>query len=445
MTRLTELLRGTPYVSYSYAYPHKTAYRQLRGPVPLRELWAAERRDALFLYLHIPFCEMRCGFCNLFTTANPKGNLPAAYLATLRREAQRTAEAIGPARFARLAIGGGTPTYLSAGQLHALFDIAETSLGADPHAIPVSVETSPQTATPDRLRALYKRGADRISIGVQSFVAAETAAVGRALRPADVDRALDAIRACGFPTLNIDLIYGIPGQTARSWLGSLRAALRHAPEEIYLYPLYVRPLTGLGRHGAVVADDAAWDAQRLACYRAGRELLLREGYTQTSMRMFRAPHAPAQDGPVYCCQEDGMVGLGCGARSYTRGLHYSSEYAVSRTGVRAILADYIGRRDESFDAAHYGIALSPEDQRRRFLIQSILQADGLHLEAYRRRFGTDALDDVPDLLDLEQCGLATITGDQLRLTNAGLERSDTVGPWLYTASVRTLMEAYELR
>lgn len=140
-----------------------------------------------------------------------------------------------------------------------------------------------------------------------------------------------------------------------------------------------------------------------------------------------------------------MVGLGCGARSYTRGLHYSSEYAVSRTGVRAILADYIGRRDESFDAAHYGIALSPEDQRRRFLIQSILQADGLHLEAYRRRFGTDALDDVPDLLDLEQCGLATITGDQLRLTNAGLERSDTVGPWLYTASVRTLMEAYELR
>jgi oxygen-independent coproporphyrinogen-3 oxidase len=388
---------------------------------------------------------MRCGFCNLFTTANPKGDLPVAYLATLRRQAQRTAEAIAPARFARLAIGGGTPTYLDANGLHALFDIAEMCLGADPHAIPVSVETSPKTATPERLRALRERGADRISIGVQSFVEEEAAAAGRAQRTADVARALDAIRACGFPTLNIDLIYGIPGQTVASWLGSLRAALRYAPEEFYLYPLYIRPLTGLDRHGDGVADRATWDTQRLSCYRAGRELLLSEGYTQTSMRMFRARHAPAQDGPVYCCQGDGMVGLGCGARSYTRALHYSSEYAVSGAGVRAIIADYIGRANESFDRAHYGIALSPDDQRRRFLIQSILQVDGLDLDAYRRRFGTDALEDLPDLSDMERLGLAALAGGRLQLTDAGLERSDAIGPWLYTAGVQTLMEAYELR
>jgi oxygen-independent coproporphyrinogen III oxidase len=133
---LAELLRGTPYLAYSYAYPHKTAYRRLDTPVSLRELWADQRRDALFLYLHIPFCEMRCGFCNLFTTANPRGDLPGAYLDALRQQAQRTAQAIGPARYARLAIGGGTPTYLSADALQTLFDIAE-ALGADPLAIPV--------------------------------------------------------------------------------------------------------------------------------------------------------------------------------------------------------------------------------------------------------------------------------------------------------------------
>jgi oxygen-independent coproporphyrinogen-3 oxidase len=445
MTPLDGLLQGTPYLAYSYAYPHKTAYRRLPNPVPLHDLWAGQRRDALFLYMHIPFCEMRCGFCNLFTTANPQRNVPATYLATLRREAQHTAAAIGPARFARLAIGGGTPTYLNAEQLHTLFDIAETYFGADPQAIPVSVETSPKTATPDRMRVLRERGADRISIGVQTFVEAETAAMGRPQRPVDVERALDAICACGFPTLNIDLIYGVPGQTVASWLRSLRAALRHAPEELYLYPLYVRPLTGLGRQTNVVTDDATWDAQRLACYRAGRELLQAEGYVQTSMRMFRAPHAPMHDGPVYCCQEDGMIGLGCGARSYTRELHYSSEYAVGRAGVRAILADYIDRPDESFDAARYGIRLSPADQRRRFLIQSILQTDGLEFDTYRRRFETDALDDMPDLRDLEQLGLATIGTERLRLTEKGLERSDTIGPWLYSAGVRTLMQAYELR
>lgn len=442
---VSALLHGTPYRAYAYAYPHKTAYRPLARPAPLEQVWADERREALFLYMHIPFCEMRCGFCNLFTVANPKGGIEAAYLDALERQAGRTAAALGPAAFARLAIGGGTPTYLEAADLHRLFDLAERCFGLDPQAIPVSVETSPKTATPERLRALRMRGTDRISIGVQSFDDAEAAAAGRPQRRADVERALAQIRAEGFPALNIDLIYGIPGQTVASWLQSLQAALRYAPEELYLYPLYVRPLTGLGRRAAPDGPDADWDAQRLACYRAGRDLLRAAGYTQTSMRMFRAAHAPAAGGPVYCCQDDGMVGLGCGARSYTRALHYSSEYAVSAGGVRAIIADYLARPDESFGAAHYGIALSPEDQRRRFVIQSLLQAEGLDLAGYRQRFGGDALDDLPALAELSALGLAERNGAVLQLTEAGLERSDAIGPWLYTTAVSALMEAYELR
>src|SRR4029077_751810 len=94
-------------------------------PVPLQELWATEPKDALFLYLHVPFCEMRCGFCNLFTTVNPREDLESAYLAALARQAAQVREAIGPASYARLAIGGGTPTYLAPEALHLLFSIAE--------------------------------------------------------------------------------------------------------------------------------------------------------------------------------------------------------------------------------------------------------------------------------------------------------------------------------
>src|SRR3982751_3452141 len=108
---------GSPYVSYSYAYPHKTAYRALEPAVALSELWSGERRDALFLYLHVPFCEMRCGFCNLFTTANPRESLVDQYLAALERQARGVARAIGPMKIARLAIGGGTPTFLDAAGL----------------------------------------------------------------------------------------------------------------------------------------------------------------------------------------------------------------------------------------------------------------------------------------------------------------------------------------
>jgi oxygen-independent coproporphyrinogen-3 oxidase len=440
-------LEGTPlYAGYAYAYPHKTAYRALNPRISLRDAWAAERREALFLYLHTPFCEMRCGFCNLFTTANPPQDFAQDYLAALRRQATRTREALGPASFARLAVGGGTPTYLDEASLESLFEIAERTFGVDPHNIPVSVETSPLTAEAGKLRLLRDRGVDRISIGVQSFVEAEVKAVGRSQKTAVVEQALDRIRGVGFATLNIDLIYGLPGQTTGSWLESLRAALRFEPEELYLYPLYVRPLTGLGRRGQKSEDDL-----RLACYRAGRELLLESGYRQISMRMFQRAQAPVADGPAYCCQDDAMVGLGCGARSYTRALHYSGEYAVGATSVREILAAYfakaanMAKTDDAFDFVDYGFRLDGAEQRRRFVIQSLLQVEGLDLASYRARFGSEAMDDLPELARLEDQGLTMRDDARLRLTEAGLEMSDVIGPALYSARVRRLMESYQLR
>jgi oxygen-independent coproporphyrinogen-3 oxidase len=434
------------YAGYAYAYPHKTAYRALKPPVALRDVWAAERRDALFLYLHTPFCEMRCGFCNLFTTANPSPGFAQDYLAALRRQAARTREALGQATFARLAVGGGTPTYLDEAGLESLFDVADQTFGVDPQNIPVSVETSPLTAEAGKLRLLRERGVDRISIGVQSFVETEVKAVGRSQKTAVVEQALDRIRGAGFPTLNIDLIYGLPGQTTGSWLESLRAALRFKPEELYLYPLYVRPLTGLGRRGRKAEDDL-----RLACYRAGRELLLESGYRQVSMRMFQAAQTHNADGPAYCCQNDGMVGLGCGARSYTRALHYSGEYAVGATGVREILAAYFAKAahmvktDDAFDFVDYGFRLDGAEQRRRFVIQSLLQVEGLNVLAYRARFSSEATDDLPELARLEDHGLAARDDARLRLTEEGLEMSDVIGPALYSARVRRLMKSYQLR
>jgi oxygen-independent coproporphyrinogen-3 oxidase len=434
------------YAGYAYAYPHKTAYRALKPPVALRDVWAAERRDALFLYLHTPFCEMRCGFCNLFTTANPPPGFAQDYLAALRRQAARTREALGQATFARLAVGGGTPTYLDEPSLESLFDVAEQTFGVDPQNIPVSVETSPLTAEAGKLRLLRERGVDRISIGVQSFIEAEVKAVGRSQKTAVVEQALDRIRDVGFPTLNIDLIYGLPGQTTGSWFESLGAALLFKPEELYLYPLYVRPLTGLGRRGQKAEDDL-----RLACYRGGRELLLESGYRQVSMRMFQAAQAPTADSPAYCCQDDGMVGLGCGARSYTRALHYSGEYAIGATGVREILAAYfakaacMAKTDDAFDFVDYGFRLDGAEQRRRFVIQSLLQVEGLDFAAYRARFGSEATDDLPELARLEDRGLATRDDARLRLTEEGLEMSDVIGPALYSARVSRLMKSYQLR
>ena len=432
------LTDGSPYVSYVYAYPHKTAYRALATPAPLAPLWARERRESLFLYLHVPFCEMRCGFCNLFTTVTRDQDLVAAYVATLARQARRVRAALDaggtPFGFARVAVGGGTPTLLAPDALAAVLDLAEATMGADLHAVPVSIETSPETATRERLAVLRARGVDRVSIGVQSFFADETRAVNRPQDPAQVDAALDAIRSIARPrTLNLDLMYGLPGQSRERWLASLRAALRWQPEELYLYPLYVRPMTTLGKR------DRAWDDERLALYRLGRDFLASEGYAQVSMRMFRrADAAAAPAAPAYRCQEDGMVGLGCGARSYTASLHYATEYAVGARGVQSILADYIRRDDASFDVADYGIHLDEDERLRRRVILSLLSDEGLDAAA---------IDRFPQLAELTAAGLAEHRdGDgRLFLTAAGVERSDAIGPWLGSDHVRRLMAAYELR
>ncbi|GAA2205924.1 STM4012 family radical SAM protein [Nonomuraea monospora] len=418
-----------PYESYVYAYPHKTAYRPLDPRPRLKEVWAGERPGAL--YVHIPFCEMRCGFCNLFTRTGAPEELVTAYLDALERQAEQAREALQETGFATAAFGGGTPTYLSAHELTRLFDLTERTMGVDLARVPLSVETSPATATPDRLSVLAGRGTSRISIGVQSFVPEEARSAVRPQKRAEVDAALDAIRASGVPVLNIDLIYGIDGQTPRSWLYSLDTALGWRPEELYLYPLYVRPLTGLGKQGR------AWDDQRLELYRTGRDHLLAAGYEQVSMRMFRLPGSSGSTG--YCCQTDGMVGLGCGARSYTSGLHYSFDYAVGARHVRSIIDDYVAQTD--FTTANVGFALSPAERGRRHLIQSLLQAEGLSRPLYAAQFGTDVLNDFP-LLDSFGDWL-TVTDTTVTLTPEGLAHSDAIGPALFSPRVRALMDGYQ--
>jgi coproporphyrinogen III oxidase-like Fe-S oxidoreductase len=241
------------------------------------------------------------------------------------------------------------------------------------------------------------------------------------------------------PVLNLDLIYGIPGQTASTWALSLAETLRWAPEEVYLYPLYVRPLTGLGRRSSS-GEDPEWDRQRLALYRQGRDTLRAAGYEQLSMRHFRLASVPAPP-DEYDCQDDGMVGLGCGARSYTAGLHYSFDYAVSVSGVRAVLDDYLRRPASDFAYAEVGFRLDEAERRRRWLVKTVLRADGLSVTAWSSRFGVP----LPSLDPLEARGWLCTEGDRVRLTDEGLAHSDAVGPWLVSAAVRTAMAEYAPR
>ncbi|MBW8683171.1 STM4012 family radical SAM protein [Chitinophaga rhizophila] len=424
--------------AYAYSYPHKHSYRRL-APMPLADLWKEEKKDALFLYIHLPFCEMRCGFCNLFTIANPKDDMVNTYLDALEREATTLQRLIQPVRFGQMAVGGGTPTFLDVSQLERLFRIIR-SIGAQPEQMPVSFEMSPKTINEEKARFLFAQGVDRVSMGIQSFLETEQKSLGRPQKNKEVFAALDLLKKQGFPTVNIDLIYGAHEQTPDSWLYSVETAIAYQVDEIFIYPLYVRPLTGITKTGNAPADN------RFDLYLAAKELLTTAGYEQVSMRMFRRRKSADNTYQVmYSCQEDGMIGLGAGARSYTKAVHYSSEYAVARHNIKSIIDQYSVKSAADFSEADYGIILPDEEQRRRFIIKSILHNSGLDTLRYQQLYGSHPLEDFPQLQLLTDNGMAVTEGTLFRLTTSGIDYSDAIGPWLYSNPIRELINNFVLQ
>jgi oxygen-independent coproporphyrinogen-3 oxidase len=427
---------------YVYGYPHKKAYRPLDRPISLAEAWAAESRDALFCYVHIPFCTQRCSFCNLFTHV-PGGESPvSAYLAALAREMEAYRRELPSARFRRLYIGGGTPTFLTCHELARLVQLLREFLGVDPVATRGCIEASPETVDEEKIACLRGLGYQRLSLGIQSLVPDELRQVNRRFDFALNRRAIDLVGKAAFPHFNIDLIYGLPGQTLASWRYSLEAAIDSAATSLFLYPLYVRPLTGLDRRAGIA--DAPTPAEMGAMYDLALERLDEAGFRQLSMRQFRRDAAiAAEEDLEYRCQRDGMVGLGAGARSYTRGLHYSTPWKMVARNIRGVIDAYGQAMTVGDTAIRHGFALDDDERQRRWVIQSLL-FDGLDLADFECQFAADAREVFrPQWEALEAEGCVVAADRAIRLTARGVRHSDVVGQLFFSDRVRRLMDTYE--
>ncbi len=149
--------------SYLYSYPHKTAYRPFEEKLDLKALWAPEKKYALYLYTHIPFCRMKCSFCNLFTVSHPGEDLVSLYLKKVQLEAEVVRDTLEDFRFAGYAIGGGTPSHLDVRQLEQLFSVYTDTLGVDLQNTPGSFEISPDTINDEKLSFLSQHVVKRLS------------------------------------------------------------------------------------------------------------------------------------------------------------------------------------------------------------------------------------------------------------------------------------------
>lgn len=428
---------NTPYVQYMYSYPHKTAYRTLPD-IRLKEWLHCLKGQGNSLYFHIPFCQYKCGYCNLFSVAGIKNNLPLMeeYVNTMERHIGQIADVIPDGvLFNEMSIGGGTPLILPVHLLERVFYMARKYFNLKLEDIPVSVETSPNQTTVEKLRLLKEHGVSRISIGVQSFDKDELKKLRRFHLPECAMQALDSIKSVGFLCVNIDIIYGIPGQTKDTLLKSLKQAVSFEPEELFVYPLYIKKGTWLYKTGVKPESNT------MDLYICARDFLVANGYVQKSMRRFvRKESVTSQENYSTLCGFNNTVSIGCGGRSYIGNLHYCTPYTVESAGCMKSLSAYNSQKD--FLTIKHGFILSEDEQKRRYAVKHILYGNGILRKDYKKHFGSEAQEDFPVIKEWCNKGYASIDDIFISLSEEGIALSDYLGALFISEDVRKKMEQW---
>ena len=265
------------------------------------------------LYVHVPFCLTRCGYCD-FNAYAGLDELKPRYLRALLAEADLVAPCWTEQAFASVFLGGGTPTTMEVADLKALLVRVRDRFATEEQA-EVTVEANPDTVDRSKLAGLLEAGYNRLSMGAQSFDLAVLGALERVHSPASVRRAMADARAAGYANVNLDLIYGANGETLESWERTLREAIALAPDHVSAYALTIEPSTRLGRKvqsGVAPAPDgdAQADMFGVAC-----ELLAEAGYGHYEVSNWARPGFECVHNLGYW-ERRPYVGLGAGAHSY---------------------------------------------------------------------------------------------------------------------------------
>ncbi|WP_175988177.1 radical SAM family heme chaperone HemW [Microbacterium tenebrionis] len=284
-------------------------------------------RDTPFsAYLHVPFCRVRCGYCdfNTYTSGELRGARQDEYADTLIREIALAGRVLGDAGALRpmdtVFFGGGTPTLLPPGDLARMLDAAVSAFGITDGA-EVTVEANPDTVTPEVARTLADAGVTRLSVGMQSAVPHVLAALDRTHRPENVRTAVDAAREAGL-AVSVDLIYGAPGESLADWEASLDAATALESDHVSAYALIIEDGTKLARQirrGEVPAPD---DDLQADMYELADERLAAAGFDWYEVSNWaRSDDQRSRHNLAYWRGSD-WWGFGPGAHSHVAGLRW---------------------------------------------------------------------------------------------------------------------------
>lgn len=389
------------------------------------------------LYVHIPYCVKKCPYCD-FNSYALSGLRPAPANTSGARgrfremEEGRYVEAVeaelayhlslpgwSGRRLGTIFIGGGTPSLFDPRSIARIIDAAASRTAVAPD-IEITLEANPGTINEElhveKLSGFRSAGVSRMSMGVQSFSAAKLAKLGRLHGADDVPRAVENMRAAGIENFNLDLMFGVAGETVDAWRDDLERAVALGPAHISAYGLSVEPGTDFARqsaHGAIVKadDDTQGDMYELAV-----DLLEEHGFERYEISSFAQPGRRCRHNLGYWRGTD-YLGIGAGAHSYLRnngsghGTRWSNIPGPELYIDRALASgDPVQRRDE----------VTPERAEAEFLLLRLRTADGASFAEYRGLFSSSLEERyAPTIDDLVARGHLTRSEHGIALTRSG--------------------------
>ena len=373
----------------------------------------------LSVYVHIPFCTIKCGYCDFNAYAGMHGLMPS-YRNALVREIAGWGDVLGRREVVTIGFGGGTPGEMPAEQIGEVVRAVRESSGAFTDDAEVSLEANPGTTSYRHFEGLRAAGVTRLSLGAQSFDTDELRFLDRIHSAEATEGSLQLAREAGFDSVSLDLIYGLPGQEMATWERNLRRAIELEPDHISAYALTVEegtPLAFRVGRGEVTPLDGDLVA---AMYDRASELLEAAGFRQYELSNWAKPGHESRHNLAYWIDRE-YLGVGAGAHGYLGGERYEN-IAHPRAYIAAFGPDG-GGRQEVGGGVRPAVAerYIPDRATALFdwLTLALRRIEGFAPEQFEARFGLGVEDAVGPVLDeCERAGLLGRDG-RVRLSRAG--------------------------
>ena len=361
----------------------------------------------LTLYVHLPWCERKCPYCD-FNSHPLKADLPASdYIDGLIADLEAVGKTYPKRRLQAVFFGGGTPSLFEGNQIARLLERLDQRGWLDSQT-EITLEANPGSAEADRFRRYRDCGVNRLSLGVQSFNNKSLRVLGRIHNGEEAKKACRAIKEAGFDNFNIDLMHGLPGQATSDALADLRAALDFLPTHLSLYQLTIEPNTAFAANPPVLPDEEVlWD---IRC--AVQELACKAGFEHYEVSAFARPGYRCRHNLNYWEFGD-YIGIGAGAHS-----KLSVENAVYRWSRPRHPREYLKTVTVS-TLPDTGPPLTAAALRFEFLLNALRLKAGFEKDLFAQRTGLDWKTEEPLFKDAANDGLLHLDESRVQTTPLG--------------------------